>query len=42
MKLAERAEASAKEMLETMFRVDGWVAEVRYRDVPTVRARDEE
>jgi hypothetical protein len=42
MRLAGRAEASAKEMLETMFGVDGWVAEVRYRDVPTVRARDEE
>jgi hypothetical protein len=42
MKLAERAEASAKEMLETMFRVDGWVAEVRYRDVPTVRTGGEE
>lgn len=42
MRLAERAEASAKEMLETMFGVDGWVAEVRYRDVPTVRTRDEE
>jgi hypothetical protein len=42
MRLAGRAEASAKEMLETMFGVDGWVAEVRYRDVPTVRTRDEE
>ncbi len=36
MRLAERAEASAKEMLETMFRVDGWSAEVRFRDVPTI------
>jgi hypothetical protein len=42
MRLAGRAESSAKEMLETMFGVEGWVAEVRYRDVPTVRARDEE
>ena len=42
MRLAERAEASAKEMLETMFRVDGWSAEVRFRDVPTIRTRDEE
>ena len=42
MRLAGRAEASAKEMLETMFGVEGWVAEVRYRDVPTVRTRDEE
>src|SRR5688572_19224374 len=36
MRLGERAEASAKEMLETMFRVDGWSAEVRFRDVPTI------
>jgi hypothetical protein len=42
MRLAERAEASAKEMLETMFRVDGWSADVRFRDVPTIRTRDEE
>jgi Protein of unknown function (DUF4230) len=42
MRLAGRAESSAKEMLETMFGVEGWVAEVRYRDVPTVRSRDEE
>lgn len=42
MRLAGRAESSAKEMLETMFGVEGWVAEVRYRDVPTVRTRDEE
>ncbi len=36
MRLTERAEASAKEMLETMFRVDGWSAEVGFRDVPTI------
>lgn len=42
MRLAERAEASAKEMLETMFRVDGWSAEVRFRDVPTIRTRNDE
>jgi hypothetical protein len=42
MRLRERAEASAKEMLETMFGVDGWSAEVRFRDVPTVRTRDDE
>jgi hypothetical protein len=42
MRLAERAEASAKEMLETMFRVDGWSAEVGFRDVPTIRTRNEE
>jgi Protein of unknown function (DUF4230) len=41
MRLTERAETSAKEMLETMFRVDGWSAEVRFRDVPTIRTRDE-
>ncbi|HEY7407257.1 MAG TPA: DUF4230 domain-containing protein [Gemmatimonadaceae bacterium] len=40
MRLAGRAESSAKEMLETMFGVEGWVAEVRYRDVPTVRTRN--
>lgn len=40
MRLTARAEASAKEMLETMFGVDGWVAEVTFRDVPTVRTRD--
>jgi hypothetical protein len=42
MRLAQRAETSAKEMLETMFRVDGWSAEVSFRDVPTIRTRDEE
>lgn len=42
MRLAGRAEASAKEMLETMFGVEGWVAEVRFRDVPTMRTRDDE
>ena len=42
MRLTERAEASAKEMLETMLGVDGWVAEVTYRDVPVVRTRNEE
>jgi hypothetical protein len=42
MRLAERAETSAKEMLETMFRVDGWSAEVRFRDVPTIKTRNEE
>lgn len=42
MRLAERAETSAKEMLETMFRVDGWTAEVRFRDVPVVRTRNEQ
>jgi hypothetical protein len=42
MRLAQRAETSAKEMLETMFRVDGWTAEVTFRDVPTIRARNEE
>ena len=42
MGLAARAEESAKEMLETMFGVEGWVAEVRYRDVPTVKSRNEE
>jgi hypothetical protein len=42
MRLAERAEASAKEMLETMFRVDGWSAEVSFRDVPTIRTRNEQ
>ena len=36
MRLVERAEESAKEMLETMFGVDGWTAEVRFRDVPTI------
>lgn len=36
MGLAQRAEASAKEMLETMFRVDGWTAEVTFRDVPRI------
>ena len=42
MRLMERAEASAKQMLETMFGVDGWVASVTYRDVPVVRTRNEE
>src|SRR5919109_2912696 len=42
MRLAQRAETSAKEMLETMFRVDGWTAEVTFRDVPTIRSRNEE
>jgi hypothetical protein len=42
MRLTERAEASAKEMLETMFRVDGWSAEVGFRDVPVLRTRNEE
>ena len=41
MRLAQRAESSAKAMLETMFGVDGWTAEVRFRDVPTIRTRDE-
>ena len=41
MGLAERAEASAKEMLETMFSVEGWRAEVRFRDVPTIRSGDQ-
>jgi hypothetical protein len=36
MRLAERSEESAKQMLETMFSVDGWKAEVRFRDVPTI------
>ncbi|MGQ0713773.1 MAG: DUF4230 domain-containing protein [Gemmatimonadaceae bacterium] len=36
MRLAQRSEESAKEMLETMFQVDGWTAEVRFRDVPTI------
>ena len=36
MRLAERSEESAKQMLETMFSVDGWNAEVRFRDVPTI------
>ena len=40
MGLAARAEKSAKEMLETMFGVDGWVAAVRFRDVPVVRTRN--
>jgi hypothetical protein len=39
MQLAGRAEASAKEMLETMFGVEGWVAEVTFRSVPVVRTR---
>jgi hypothetical protein len=42
MGLARRAESSAKAMLETMFGVDGWTAEVRFRDVPTIRTRNEE
>jgi hypothetical protein len=42
MRLAQRAESSAKTMLETMFGVDGWTAEVRFRDVPTIRTRDDE
>jgi hypothetical protein len=41
MQLAGRAEASAKEMLETMFGVEGWVAEVTFRSVPVVRTRGE-
>lgn len=41
MGLAARAEASAKEMLETMFSVEGWRAEVRFRDVPTIRSGDQ-
>src|SRR5687767_9553059 len=41
-RLAERAEGSAKEMLETMFRVDGWTAELRSRDLPTIKTRNEE
>lgn len=36
MRLTDRAEASAKQMLETMFRVDGWTAEVIFRDVPKI------
>jgi hypothetical protein len=36
LRLAERSEESAKQMLETMFSVDGWAAEVRFRDVPTI------
>jgi hypothetical protein len=36
MGLAERSEESAKQMLETMFSIDGWTAEVRFRDVPTI------
>lgn len=36
LRLAERSEESAKQMLETMFSVDGWTAEVRFRDVPTI------
>ena len=40
MGLAARAEKSAKEMLETMFGVDGWVAAVSFRDVPVVRTRN--
>ena len=42
MGLAARAETSAKEMLETMFGVDGWVATVSFRDVPVVRTRNQE
>lgn len=42
MRLATRAEESAKTMLETMFGVDGWVAAVRFRDVPVVRTGDRE
>ena len=42
MRLATRAEESAKEMLETMFGVDGWVASVSFRDVPVVRSADQE
>lgn len=34
--LAERSEESAKQMLETMFSIDGWTAEVRFRDVPRI------
>jgi hypothetical protein len=36
LRLTQRAEASAKEMLETMFAVDGWTAEVVFREVPRV------
>jgi hypothetical protein len=36
LRLAERSEESAKQMLETMFSVEGWTAEVRFRDVPTI------
>lgn len=36
LRLAERSEESAKEMLETMFTIDGWTADVRFRDVPTI------
>ncbi len=36
LRLAERSEESAKQMLETMFAVDGWTANVRFRDVPTI------
>ena len=42
MGLAARAETSAKEMLETMFGVDGWVATVSFRDVPVVRTKNQE
>ena len=41
MGLASRAEKSAKEMLETMFGVDGWTAAVSFRDVPVVRTTDQ-
>jgi hypothetical protein len=37
LQLAERTEESAKQMLQTMFSVNGWTAEVRFRDVPTIR-----
>lgn len=36
MRLTERAEASAKQMLETMFSVDGWTAEVVFRAAPRI------
>ena len=40
MGLAARAEKSAKELLETMFSVEGWVATVSFRDVPVVKTRN--
>jgi hypothetical protein len=42
MGLAPRAEKSAKEMLETMFGVDGWTAAVSFREVPVVKTSDQE
>jgi hypothetical protein len=42
MGLAPRAEKSAKEMLETMFGVDGWTAAVSFREVPVVKTTDQE